>query len=503
MDIGEWKGRAERVEGGWYELAIDSSPGVPVRLFVNASLLGELDPLVYHQMLAATQFAGVRCVVITPDVHVGYGVPVGCVIATDYDKGAIALGPVGFDIGCGMISAKSNVAARSATPERRLSFNREVMARVALGAGEPSRCFDQLSHSEFMQYVRGGADAYARLHPIDFDRTRTERQAFAVDDDWEPPWGGKGCPERGMNQLGSLGGGNHFIELQRGVGPAEDPQCADDGLLHVQIHTGSRGFGHGLATNYFALARDERKELGGNLDLGYFLPDSAHYRGYLNAVAAGANFAIVNRLIVYEQVRAAFRTVFDGDLELVYELSHNLVQAEWHPEFGHVWVHRKGATRALPAGHPALKGSAYERTGHPVLVPGSNRDESYILRPRPGAVSSLYSVNHGAGRRLSRGDAQRLLDQDKINASYRRAGIVVNDAGPVPLDESSTCYKRANDVVSCVTGLGLAEIETRLWPLCSIKGDDSEPRKRSRQRRQRDKERGNERAARRKAKSPG
>jgi tRNA-splicing ligase RtcB len=498
-DEQDWKQRVQRVAGGWYELHIASAPHVVVRLFLDDALLNELDPLVYAQIVAATQFRGTRCVVVTPDVHVGYGVPVGCVIATDRDSGAVALGPVGFDIGCGMVSARSRVPAPSATYDRRLEFNREVMARVALGAGEQSLCF-AVTSSEFMHYVRGGADAYAERHALEFDRTRTERQSFPVDPQWEPPWGGKGCPERGMAQLGSLGGGNHFIELQRGVGPGEDPRQPDAGELYVQIHTGSRGFGHGMATNYFALARDERPELGANIDLGFFEPDSPHYRGYLNAVAAGANYALVNRLIIYEQVRAAFRKVFRADLELVYELSHNLVQAEAHPEFGDVWVHRKGATRAFPAAHPMLVGTAYEHEGHPVLVPGSNRDESYILRPLPGSVASLYSVNHGAGRRLSRGEAKRLLDQRQVDETYRRAGIVVNAAGPVPLDESSTCYKRSENVVGCVTSLSLAQVETRLWPLSSIKGDESEARKRGHDRRQEAKARDNARAQRRAAK---
>jgi tRNA-splicing ligase RtcB len=248
-----------------------------------------------------------------------------------------------------------------------------------------------------------------------------------------------------------------------------------------------------LATNYFELARAERPELGKHIDLGYFLPDSPHYRGYQNAVAAGANFAIINRLVIYEQIREAFRKVFGAELELVYELSHNLVQAERHPEFGGVWVHRKGATRAFPRGHAELSNTVFADTGHPVLVPGSNRDESYILRPLPDAVSSLYSVNHGAGRRLSRGEAARILDQRKVNETYRHAGILVNDDGPVPLDESSACYKRSGDVVSGILDARLAEIEVRLWPLSSLKGDEGahaehrERRQKSRERqRQRD-----------------
>ena len=249
-------------------------------------------------------------------------------------------------------------------------------------------------------------------------------------------------------------------------------RCEETGTLFVQAHTGSRGFGHGLATNYFDLAKAEKPEVITDLDLGYFTPDSEHYRDYLNAVSAGGNYAIINRLILFEQVAEAFRKVFRGELELIYEISHNLVQKEWHPEFGEVWVHRKGATRAFPAGHPALAGTMWEQTGHPVLIPGSNKDWSYILRPAAGAVRSGFSVNHGAGRRLSRGEASRSLSQSQIDREYREAGILVNTDGRVPLDEAAPCYKPAEEVISAVVGAGLATVEYKLWPLSSLKGTD-------------------------------
>jgi len=305
-----------------------------------------------------------------------------------------------------------------------------------------------------------------------FDRSRAERHRIPVGDDWDIPRGGKGRPERGMDQLGSLGGGNHFIELQRSEMSQE---------LFVQVHTGSRGFGHGLATNYFELAREERPDAVTDIDLGYFTPDSRHYRDYLNAVAAGGNYAILNRLIIFEEVAEAFREVFGADLELIYEISHNLVQKEWHPEFGDVLVHRKGATRAFPAGHPFLKGTAWEDSGHPVLIPGSNKDYSYILRPLAGAVKSGFSVNHGAGRRMSRGQASRTLSQRHIDDQYAAAGILVNVDGHVPLDEAAPAYKSSEEVLLAVTEAGLAAVEHKLWPLASLKG--VEERKRDRKRR--------------------
>jgi tRNA-splicing ligase RtcB (3'-phosphate/5'-hydroxy nucleic acid ligase) len=461
--IVDWKSELARNDAGYYVLLGEATHGVEVRLFLTPSLLEAAEDSLFAQIVNATAFPGVKLVVITPDVHHGYGVPVGCVILTDASEGALAMGPVGFDIGCGMMSARSSVPARAATPEKKLAFNKAVMRRVSMGAGGRSMVHGDVDEREFERLVRGGAEYYVERFGSRVDRSRAERDRLPVDDDWQIPWGGRGRPERGRGQIGSLGGGNHFIELQRSI---------PDDTLYLQVHTGSRGFGHGLATNYFELARAEKPHTVKHLDLGYFTPDSVHYRSYQNAVAAGGNFAIINRLTIFEQVAEAFSEAFDSELELVYEISHNLVQRETHPEFGEVWVHRKGATRAFPAGYPALAGTMWESTGHPVLIPGSNMDYSFILRPLAGAQRSGYSVNHGAGRRLSRTQAAKTLDRAEMNQRYREGDILVNADGKVPIDESAPCYKPSSEVVQCVVDAGLAEVEVRLWPLASLKGTD-------------------------------
>lgn len=475
-DAHRWKPLARWNGEGYYSLKTEDTGDVPVRMFLTHNLLESAETILYRQIVNATRFPGVKMVVITPDVHYGYGVPVGCVLITDYESGAIAMGPVGYDIGCGMMSAKSDVDVDAAKPNKRLEFNQAIMDRIEMGAGGKSHRLGKLAESEFNNLVRGGAEYYVEKYGATFDRSRAERHRIPVDDDWEPPWGGKGKPERGRQQMGSLGGGNHFIELQREV---------NSDKLFVQVHTGSRGFGHGMATNYFELARTEKPDEINDIDLGYFTPDSRHYREYLNAVAASGNYAILNRLIIFEQVAEAFRETFHSDLELIYEISHNLEQKEWHPDFGDVWVHRKGATRAFPAGYPLLKGTAWEDTGHPVLIPGSNKDFSYILRPLPDAVKSGYSVNHGAGRRLSRSQAAKTLSQRKIDDEYAEAGILVNVDGHVPIDESAACYKSSEEVVRAVLDAGLAEVQYKLWPLSSLKGTEEGPRWRKRKGRRR------------------
>ncbi len=459
----DWKAHTTDSGHGYYTLATEDIGDVPVRLFLTPTLLDSVEDSIYPQIVNAARFPGVRMVAITPDVHHGYGVPIGTVLLTDADTGAVAMGPVGFDVGCGILSGSSEVPISAATPDNRLRFNREVSRRVALGPGKVSRTsLKDLSRSDFEAIIRGGAAYYVQRFGARVDRSRSERDAIPVDDRWQPPWGGPGRPERGMPQLGTLGGGNHFIELQGNV---------KTDTLYVQMHSGSRGFGHGLATNYFHLARKENPTIKA-LDLGYFTPDSPHYADYLNAVAAGANFAIVNRFAMFDQISLAFEEVFTKPLSLVYEISHNLVQRELSPEFGWVHVHRKGATRAFPAGHDFLKGTPWEHEGHPILIPGSNHDASFILRAEPDAFISGYSVNHGAGRRMSRGAARKLLKQAEVDASYRAAGIVVNTDRVVPIDESRDVYKSSREVVEAVTRAGLARVEHELMPLASIKGNE-------------------------------
>src|SRR5256714_9360398 len=365
-----WKSAVKDSGQGFYTLQTEDTGAVPVRLFLTPNLLDEVEESIYPQIVNAASFPGVRMVAITPDVHHGYGVPIGTVLLTDADAGAVAMGPVGYDIGCGMMSASSDVPIGAATPENRLRFNREVTRRVALGPGRVSHTpLKNLTRNEFEAIIRGGAAYYVERYGARIDRSRSERDAIPVDDRWQPPWGGPGRPERGVPQLATLGGGNHFIELQGNVGTD---------TLYVQMHSGSRGFGHGLATNYFHLARAENPTIKA-LDLGYFTPDSPHYASYLNAVAAGANFAVVNRFAMFEQIALAFEEVFHKPVSLVYEISHNLVQREFSPEFGWVHVHRKGATRAFPAGHGYLKGPRWGQAGPPSLIPGPKHARSFLL----------------------------------------------------------------------------------------------------------------------------
>lgn len=429
---------------------------VPVKIFMNPALFEECEEDVLRQAQAAAAFPGVTDVVLTPDAHTGYVVPVGCVMATN---GTLCQAPVGYDIGCGMAVLTSDVPAERGFDERlRLRFSQEVMERVGMGVGKGSKY--EVDEKRFEEIVRTGARA------LGYTRDNSERDFIPVDDSWSIPDRPK---RRGMPQFGSLGGGNHFIELQHD----------QNGKLVVMIHTGSRGFGHGLATHFIdigreRLRRETRPPKGQRVSAEaiYFEPDDKNWSGYRNAVAAGANFAIANRLIIMEQVARAFRRVFGQEPELLYEISHNLAQLEPQSQGEARWIHRKGATRALPAGHPLLDGTRWQETGHPILIPGSMGTTSYILYALPGAEKALFSVNHGCGRRLSRSAAKNQFTQSGVNRQMKDLNVLVNAGGDVPIDESPNCYKDSSLVIESVVAAGLARVSHELTPIASLKGVD-------------------------------
>lgn len=449
------KKECKRVKGEGYYL-LTQGVKVPVRIFMNPQLFEECEEDVFNQARAATEFPGVTDVVLTPDAHSGYVVPIGCVMAT---SGTLCQAPVGFDIGCGIAALVSDVPMEKGLDERlRLKFSQEVMSRVGMGTGKGSGY--EVDEKRFEEIVRTGANA------LGYSRNNSERDYIPVDDDWDIPHNPK---SRGITQLGSLGGGNHFVELQHD----------QHGKLAVMIHTGSRGFGHGLASHFIEIGRrrlmSQKRQSGQkkiSAEAVYFEPDDRNWKGYKNAVAAGANFAIVNRLLIMEEVSRAFRRVFGQEPELLYEISHNLAQHETQPDGTQAWIHRKGATRAFPAGHPMLEGTRWEKTGHPILIPGSMGDRSYILYAEPGAAKSLYSVNHGCGRRLSRKAAKDRFSQSGVNKQMKELNVLVNAGGDVPIDESPGCYKDASLVIDSVVSAGLARVAYELTPIASLKGKD-------------------------------
>lgn len=445
-----WKQTLEKVADAHYVLPRTKDMKCEAHLFLSDALLfgddggGGVEENVFGQLVNACSFPGAKRVVLTPDCHVGYGVPIGTAIATD---GVLLPTAAGYDIGCGMVQLKTSLTKEDvADTAQRRKWIDEVVKRIGVGVGQSSSR-GGVAGKKLNEVLRHGAQALGRHGDL------TERAYLPVDDDRVD------VPERAWakrSQLGSLGGGNHFCEMQ----------VDQDDKVWVMLHTGSRGFGWNIAKQFF-VAGAELLKLGRHSEDHVWLDaESPLGRDYWNLHAMAANFAIANRLLIGEAVCEALEHVFGGHASVYYEISHNLIQKE-----GGQFVARKGTTRAFPARHPALKGSAWEHTGHPILIPGSMETGSAILFAREGAAQSLYSVNHGAGRRLSRSAAARTLSQTETDARMKQLGVVLNTR-QTPLDESGPCYKDLEAVLHAVEVAGLATVERRLTPIACIKGND-------------------------------
>jgi tRNA-splicing ligase RtcB (3'-phosphate/5'-hydroxy nucleic acid ligase) len=435
-----FKYRAEKVSDGHYVLKTGCK--VPVDVFLSDELYAASEEEAWSQMVAAANFPGVVKVAVTPDTHTGFGVPIGIVLVTDQ---TIIPTAAGYDIGCGMVQLKTNIDADKALDkEKRRAWIEKVSDRIGVGVGEAGKTSYR---AKFEDIVRFGAKALGRKSDV------TEREFIPVNDKVD-------APERAMEksgQLGSLGGGNHFCEMQ-----VEE----QSGKLWVMIHTGSRGYGWHIANHFFHAGAELRNLPKKDREMCWFDRNSQLGRDYWALHNMAANFAIANRVMIGQAVCDALMDVYGGEAEIYYEISHNLIQEE-----DGLLVHRKGATRAFPKGHPHLKGTKWEQTGHPVLIPGSMQTGSAILFAKEAAKASCYSVNHGSGRTMSRGQAKKTLDQAVIDKAMADADILINTR-QTPLDESGPCYKNLDDVLKTIEMAGLAQVAHRLRPVACIKGND-------------------------------
>ncbi len=444
-----WKQTLEKVSDGHWVLPKRKDMRCDAHLFLSDRLLfgddgaGGVEEAVFGQVVNATTFPGATRVVLTPDCHVGYGVPIGTAIETE---GTLLPTAAGYDIGCGMVQLETSLTREDvADAQKRRRWVDEVVARIGVGVGQSGT--KKISSKLLPEVLRHGATALGRGNEV------AERASLPVEDDRVD------VPDRAWdkrNQLGSLGGGNHFCEMQ----------ADETGKVWVMLHTGSRGFGWNIAKQFFVHGAELLGLSRSNEDHVWFDADSDVGRQYWNLHNMAANFAIANRLLIAEAVGEALEHVFGGEAHVYYEISHNLIQRE-----NGRFIARKGATRAFPAKHAALKGSVWEATGHPILIPGSMETGSAILFAKDGAKESLYSVNHGAGRRLSRNQAKRELSQKETDLRMAKLGVLINSRN-TPLDESGPCYKNLDDVLESVELAGLAQVHHRLTPVACIKGND-------------------------------
>lgn len=457
---------------------------VPVRVYADERLLeASLDDKSFEQAVNAATLPGlVGHVTVMPDVHQGYGFPIGGVAATKLPDGVISPGAIGYDINCGVRLLTTQIefeAAESQLADLATALYRNCPSGVGEKGSVP------LTVAELDKVCREGArwarrEGYAR----DEDLQRTEE--FGCIEGAEPSKVSSRAKERGRSQLGTLGAGNHFIEVGI-VDQIFDAEAArtlglTEGYLTVQIHCGSRGFGHQICTDYVQEFQGAVKRYGIHLpdrELVCAPLDSPEGQSYLAAMKAAANFAFCNRQVLAHHIRRSFEEVLarklrDWDVRQVYDIAHNMGKVETHQVDGEkvrVCVHRKGATRAFGPGFEGLPPD-YRPLGQPVLVPGSMGTASWVLLGTEGSMAQSFgSTCHGAGRVMSRSQAKREIRGDKLREELEAEGIRVR-AGSLPglAEEAPAAYKDVDRVIEVVSKAGIAKKVARLRPVAVVKG---------------------------------
>lgn len=472
------------------------SRGKPITVIGTEAIRQGFDAKCLEQALNSRGAPGVTDLVLNPDAHAGYGAPVGCVLVSPTH---IYPGPVGVDIKCSMSLLALDLPADAVAEKsvRRALIN-AICERTPTGAGRGQRTAKKsraVSPELGRQVVTEGASAAvcaALGIPTDWAE-RCEDASHVGHDDTRDALAarldrlvaGGALPRFAdkMTQLGSYGGGNHFGECEAvEVADNERARAAAavfglrDGGLAFLSHCGSRGFGHNLASGQFAALQQFFRTWGLPLpgedkELVYAPLGTPQANDYLDDLALGSNFATVNHLLINALVLEAFQEIIPGTRgQLVYFISHNIARREI-VENRPAWVHRKGATRAFPAGHHALRDTLFADTGHPILLPGNPTAGSCVMVADPGAERSCFSVNHGAGRAKGRKAAIRELDQRTVDDEFAAADILTN-CRFYPKDEAPAAYKDFDEVLRSVEKAGLASEVARLRARFVIKDSD-------------------------------
>lgn len=457
---------------------------VPARLFGDKELFDAAfqDRTVMQLANAATLPGIVGYAMAMPDFHQGYGFPIGGVAATRVDTGVISPGGVGYDINCGVRLLGTHLEREEVAPYLR-DLTDALYRACPSGVGGKGRV--RVSERELNELLTQGARwALKRGLARQEDVTRTEEGGCL--DGADPAQVSDRAKERGCPQVGSLGAGNHFVEIDV-VDALYDQDAADafglwEGQVVVQIHCGSRGFGHQVCDNYVKGLQSAVRKYGIKLpdrELVCAPIDSPEGRAYYGAMACAVNYAFVNRQVLAMGVREAFEQVLAGKVKnfglfQVYDVCHNIAKFEEHEVDGQrmkLCVHRKGATRAFGPGYVGLP-AEYRDVGQPVLVPGSMGTASYVLVGTQKALELTFgSTCHGAGRTMSRSKARKQVHGTELKQELERRGIIVRAGSNKGLaEEAPLAYKDVDRVVEAVHGLGIARKVARLRPLGVIKG---------------------------------
>ena len=458
---------------------------VPARFYEKEGSLSQaFKDKSLEQLINATTIPGiVKYAIAMPDMHEGYGVPIGCVFATEAPGGLISPGAVGYDIGCGVRLLGSEINASEIKPHLE-ELIQTIYNAVPSGVGRGGKM--RLDIASLRNILRNGAQALVEKgYGIKDDLDHIEengRMASA-----NPQIISQRALVRGKDQLGTLGAGNHFIEIQR-VEQIFEPEIAQDfGLFKNQltfmIHTGSRGLGHQVAGEYIRLMVNSMSKF--NLKLPDRELAGAPYKSeegqkYFGAMSSAANFAFANRQLIAHRIRQSVKNVLSGsgEVKTVYDVAHNMAKIENHrlrqagKQIGaDLIIHRKGATRAFPANHPLVP-KDYRKVGQPVLVPGSMGTASYVLVGAEKAMEQTFGSScHGAGRKMSRHQALKIARGEEVKTKLADKGIIIK-AGSFRgiAEEAPFAYKDVDQVVEIVHNAGICKKVAQLVPLAVIKG---------------------------------
>jgi len=478
----------ERIDEYSWRIPQSYKPGmrVPGLVLADEQLLEKMrTDRTLNQCANIAHLPGIYKHAITlPDGHEGYGFPIGGVAATDYEEGVISPGGVGYDINCGVRLLTTNFSEKDIQPKLR-ELTEVIFRNVPSGLGSRRKNL-RISVHELDRIIMEGVPRIVDQGygwPEDANHCEEKGRMEPAD----PDKVSSTAKKRGLTQIGTLGSGNHFLEVQK-VDKIYNPQVAEafginhEGQITVMIHCGSRGFGHQICSDYLRVAEravHKYKITLPDRELACAPGTSNEGEDYFKAMSCAVNYAFVNRQMITHWVRQSFEKTFKTSAEkiglnLIYDVAHNIAKIEEHEVNNKrvkVWIHRKGATRAFPPGHPAVP-LEYRSVGQPVLIPGSMGTSSYVLVGAPKAMEiSFGSTAHGAGRMMSRSAAKRRFWGGDVRKELESRGIIVRSASAAVLaEEADLAYKDVDRVVKVSDAIGIATRVARLVPLAVIKG---------------------------------
>lgn len=468
----------EKVSENIYQIEKEEGMEVPARIYANEELLEEIrGDKTLEQLKNVATLPGVqKYSIVMPDGHQGYGFPIGGVAAVDAEDGVISPGGIGYDINCGVRVLKTDLKYEDVRGKEEQIAN-ILYSKIPCGLG--SGGYINVDEEDLEEILERGMEwMLENNHAREDDLERCEENGRLEADASKVPEDAK---KRGVKQVGSLGSGNHFLEVQRvsdiyNEDTAEAYGLEEDQVV-VMIHSGSRGLGHQTCTAYLRKFEQEYPDIVESIpdkELIYAPLGDELAQDYKNAMNAAANFAWANRQALTQGVRECFDTLLDAEVELVYDVCHNIAKEEVHSVNGEekeLLVHRKGATRAMPAGREEVP-DVYSEVGQPVLIPGSMGTSSYILSGGARSLElSFGSTAHGAGRLKSRTQARDDYSGKHVQNDLKHEGIYVKArSGSTVAEEAPGAYKDIDEVIQVSDELGIGNKVARMRPVVNIKG---------------------------------